>query len=121
MRIRLKQITPDDERTTAQLEPGEIVEHAVELDIDGRLCTFTVFLRANVLADLDASVVYGDELLEELLRFEPAGLGRLYRVVAKRRRGDLLDLPLVLVEAEPEGEERIRPRLEQLVIGPQAL
>lgn len=120
MKIRLEHITPDDARTTAQLEPGEIVVHEVELDVDGRPRTFTVYLKANVLPDLDASLVYGDELLEELLRFEPAGLSRLYRAVAKRRRGELLALPLVLVEAQPEGED-IPPRLEQLVIGPQAL
>ncbi len=121
MRIRLEHITPDDERATAQLEPGEIVEHQVELDIDGRPRSFTVYLRANVLPDLDASVVYGDELLEELLRFEPAGLSRLYSAVAKHRRGEPSSLPLVLVEAQPEDEE-IRSRSRRLrarrVLGP---
>jgi hypothetical protein len=117
MKIRLKHITLDDERATAQLKPGEIVVHEVELDIDGRPRTFSVYLKANVLPGFDASVVYGDELLEELLRFESAGLSRLYQAVAKRRRGELSALPLVLVEAEPE---EIPPRLE-LAIGAQAL
>ncbi len=120
MKICLEHITPDDARATVQLEAGEIVTHEVELEVDGRPRTFTVYLKADVLPDVDASVVYGDELLEELLRFEPAGLSRLYRAVARCRRGERLALPLVLVDAEPEGEE-ISPRLDQLVIGPQAL
>ncbi len=120
MKIRLRQITPDDERVTADLQPGEIVAHEVDLDVDGRPRGFIVYLKADVFPDVDASVVYGDELLEELLRFEPAGLSRLYRAVARRRRGELLLLPLVLVEPEA-GSEEISPRLEQLVIEPQAL
>lgn len=120
MKVHLKHITPDDERTTAQLEPGEIVAHEVELDIDGRARTFTVYLKANVLPDLDASVVYGDELLEELFRFEPAGLNSLYRAVAKRRRGERLALTLALVETDPDGEG-VRPGLERLIVRPQPL
>ncbi len=120
MRIRLKRITPDDERTTAQLEPGEIVAHEVKLDIDGRPRTFTVYLEADILPDLDTSIVYGDELLEELLRFEPAGSSRLYRAVAKLRRGELLTLPLVLVEGEPDGGETALG-FGPLLIGPQAV
>ena len=119
MKVVLRQITPDDERATAQLATGEIVSHEVELDIDGRPRTFSVYLKADVLPDIDASVVYGDELLEELLRFEPAGLSRLCRAVAKRRRGEPVVLPFVIVEAEPE--EEIAPRLERLVLDPQTL
>lgn len=118
MKIRLKQITPDDARATADLDRGEVVEHEVELDVDGQPRSFTVYLRANVLPDLDGSVVYGDELVEELLRFEPAGLSRLYRAVAKRRRGERLSLPLVLVEAETEETPL---RLEHLSIRHQAI
>lgn len=113
MKICLERITPDDKRTTADLEPGEIVMHEVELNIDGQPRTFAVYLKANVLHDLNAGVVYGDRLVEELLRFEPAGLNRLYRAVAKRRRGELLALPLVLIDAEP-GRGKTPPRKEEI-------
>ncbi len=120
MKIVLRHITPDDGRSTADLEPGEVVKNEVELDVDGRSRRFSVYLRADVLPDVDASLVYGDKLLEELLRFEPAGLSRLCRAVARHRRGDLQALPLALVEAEAEGnEEETGPRLQRLVFDPQ--
>ncbi len=120
MKIRLQHITPADQRATPQLATGEIVENEVELDADGQSRTFTVYLKADVLPDVDASIVYGEDLLEELLRFEPAALSKLYRAVAKRRRGEVLALPLVLVEEEPEPDE-LSPVLKRLVIKPQTL
>ena len=120
MKIQLQHIAPDDERLTAQLEPGEVVAHDVKLEIGSRSRTFAVYLKANVLPDIDASVIHGDKLLEELFRFDPAGLSELYRAVARCRRGERLALPLVLVEAEAKNE-KARPGLERLVISPQTL
>lgn len=108
MKVVLKEIRCDDDRTTSDLAQDEVVEHRVELDVDGRGRTFVVFLRANVLPHLDASVVYGDALLEELLRFEPGALNSLYAAVGRRRRGLVVDLPLLLVDATDAnvGEQR---------------
>ena len=99
MKIVLKDIRCDDGRTTSDLAQDEIVEHAVALDVDGGHRTFSVFLRANVLPHLDASVVYGDALLEELLRFDPEALNKLYSVVGRQRRGSKVSLPLVLSDS----------------------
>ncbi len=120
MRIVLRHITPDDDRTTTQLKTGEVVSHEIELEVDNRSQRFSVYLQAGALHDIDASVVYGDELLEELLRFEPAGLSRLCRAVAQHRRGESPTLPLTLVEAESETDAPA-PRLDRLVLDPQAL
>ncbi len=98
MKIVMVNIRSDDGRTTAELAPDEVVEHRVELHLDGRHRTFDVFLRANVLSRLDASVVYGDSLLEELLRFEPEALSKLYATIGRRRRGLEVVLPVVLAD-----------------------
>ncbi len=98
MKIVLVNIRSDDGRTTAELAPDEVVKHCVELHLDGRHRTFDVYLRANVLSHLDASVLYGDSLLEELLRFEPEALSKLYATVGKHRRGLEVVLPLVLAD-----------------------
>ena len=98
MKVVLESIQSDDARRTAELARGEILEHRIALNIDGSLRDFTVFLRANVLADLDASLVYGDELLEELLRFEPRALNRLYSTVGKHTRGIEISLPAVVLD-----------------------
>lgn len=97
MKIRLTRITPDDERRIEELRSDEVVSHEVELDIDGKPRTFEVFLRAGVLREGGANLVYGDTLVEELFRFDPTALSVLCRTVARSRRGQPLPLPLVLV------------------------
>ena len=99
MKLLLEAIRSDDPRTSAQLENGEVVEHQVVIDVDGLRRTFSVFLRANVRPSLDASLIHGDPLLEELLRFEPRALSVLYHTVGKYRRGAAPALPLVLVDS----------------------
>lgn len=100
MKLQLEAIRSDDPRISTQLEKGEVVEHRVVIDVDGSPRTFSVFLEANVLPSLDASLVYGDALLEELLRFEPRALSTLYHSVGKYRRGAPPSLPLVLVDSD---------------------
>lgn len=102
MKVSLERIISDDTRRTAQLEPGEIVVHRVELKVDDRPRSFDVFFEAKVLPGFDASVVYGDELLETLLRFEAAALNDVYAAVARLRRGEPVQLPLLLVDQEPQ-------------------
>lgn len=101
MRVVLQDVRSDDARTSAELARGEVVEHHVDLQIDGETRTFTVFVRANVLPQLDAGVVYGEALLEELLRFDPGALNELYAAVGRRRRGQSIALPLTLVDESP--------------------
>jgi hypothetical protein len=100
MRIQLEAIHSADERTSAQLETGEVVEHQVVVSVDGARRTFLVYLRANVLPSFDASLIHGDPLLEELLRFEPRALAILYRNVGKCRAGAAPVLPLLLVDSD---------------------
>lgn len=100
MKIQLEAIRSDDARTSAQLEKGEVVQHEVIVGVDGASRTFHVFLRANVLPSFDASMIYGDPLLEELLRFEPRALSVLYHSVGKHRAGTTPRLPLVLVDSD---------------------
>lgn len=96
MNVVLESIASADERAIGELDVNEVVEHRVELRINGEPRSFTVFLRANILDDVDASIVFGDELLEELLRFNPAALNTLYSAVGRRRRGKEVALPLTL-------------------------
>lgn len=96
MEIKLLKIASDDSRLTSQLQKDEIVEHKVQLSINSLPRTFTVFLRANVLPQFDAGVLYGDERLEELLRFEPAALSTIYKLVGQFRRGNPPLLPHLL-------------------------
>lgn len=98
MLIRLEAITSDDPRTTAALTAGEVVEHAVELSVDGRRRVFRVHLRAKLLAGFDASIIHGEPLLEELLRFEPQAASALFAAVGRFRRGEAPPLPLVLID-----------------------
>ncbi len=100
MEIVLKSIESDDARRTAELAQDGVLEHRIVLTIDGRSRDFTVFLRANVLAGLDASLIYGDQLLEELLRYEPRALNKLYSTVGKHRRGASVSLPVVVLGHE---------------------
>jgi hypothetical protein len=100
MKIQLEAIASDDERTPVQLEAGEVVEHEVIVGIDGTPRTFRVYLQANVKPTFDASMLYGDPLLEELLRFEPRALSILFRSVGKHRSGAAPALPIVLVDSD---------------------
>ncbi len=110
MNVVLESIASADGRGLHQLEAGEVVEHRVALRINGSPRSFTVFLRANILDDLDASIVYGDELLEELLRFDAQARGTLYSAVGQTRRGKDVALPLVLaVDGESASHARSRP------------
>jgi hypothetical protein len=99
MTIQLVRIDSSDRRVSAELQAGEVVTHEVVVSIDGRSRTFRVYVKAKVLPAFDAVVVYGDELLEELLRFEPAALNALYQAVGKYRRGTSVSLPLILVDS----------------------
>jgi hypothetical protein len=100
MKLQLEAIRSEDPRSSTQLEKGEVVEHRVVIGVDGSSRTFSVFLQANVLPSFDASLIYGDPLLEELLRFEPRALSALYHSVGKYRRGVPPSLPLVLVDSD---------------------
>lgn len=100
MKILLEAIRSEDQRKSAQLETGEVVEHQVVVGVDGHSRVFRVFLRANVLPSFDASMIYGDPLLEELLRLEPRALSDLYHSVGKHRAGFPPRLPLVLVDSD---------------------
>jgi hypothetical protein len=95
MKVILHRIHRDP---AADLGQTDLVECRVDLEVDGQPRAFTVFVRPNVLPEFDASVVYGDPLLEELLRFEPNALNTLYATVGKHRRGATVALPLVLVD-----------------------
>ena len=100
MKVQLVSITSDDTRHTVELSTGEEVAHRVTVVVEE--CaprTFSVFVKAHVLSGIDASLVYGDALLEELLRFEPAALHQLYSLVGRFRRGLPLSLPVVLADA----------------------
>lgn len=101
MTIRLEHIDSSDHRTTDQLHSGEVVDHQVIVSFDGRPRTFSVYLKANVLPGFDASLIHGDELLEEVLRFEPAALSVLYNAVGNYRRRIPVELPMVLVASTP--------------------
>ncbi|WP_266219371.1 hypothetical protein [Paraliomyxa miuraensis] len=100
MKILLQAIRSADQRTPEQLETGEVVEQEVVVEVDGTLRTFRVFLRANVLPSFDASMIYGDPLLEELLRFEPRALSTLYRIVGRYRTGSPISLPVTLIDPD---------------------
>lgn len=107
MKIRLEQIDSKDRRTTAEFARGEIIEHDVLLSINGRSRAFKVYLKANVLPAFDASLVYGDELVEELLRFQPAALSTLCSLVGQFRRRKDLNLPVILLD-DDEAERTAR-------------
>lgn len=96
MTITLEQIRPDDQRHTSQLPRGEVCQNTVVLNVDGTRREFTVFVRADVLPSFDTSLVYGDALLEELLRFNQAALNTVLSTVGKYRRGGEVSLPTVL-------------------------
>jgi len=100
MKIQLESIRSHDKRAVDQLARGEVVEHEVEVTVDGHRRTFVVYFKANVLPSFDAGLLYGDELLEELLRFEPEALSTLYSAVGKHQRGVLASLPLLLVDGD---------------------
>ncbi len=100
MKIRLDSIQSSDSRRSDRLDDGEVVEHQIRLDINGASRSFRVSLRARVMPDFDASTLYGDPLLEELLRFRPAALATLYRCVGRYRAGTPPKLPLVLVDTD---------------------
>ena len=99
MRVSLDKIESEDTRRTSELRPGEIVSHKAVITIDGRPRTFEVFLKARVLARWDASLVHGEGLLEELFRFDASALNKVLAAVAAFRRGQSVDLPLVLVDS----------------------
>ncbi len=107
MQLVLERIHSDDQRTLAELARGEVVKQAVAIRVDGHLREFTVCVRTNVLSNFDASVVYGDELLEELLRFDPATLNTLYGLVGKYRRGVRPDLPKLLLDSNANNPETL--------------
>lgn len=94
MRLQIVRIVPDDRRKTSELAAGEVVHHAVELHVEGEAMTFDVTLKAKVLGGFDASLLYGDEPLEELLRFFPAAQSSVLSAVGRFRRGERVDLPL---------------------------
>lgn len=106
MRLRIVEITPDDERSTAGLSPGEVVHHRVEIEVEGEPMSFDVALEAKVLAGFDASVLHGDQALEELLRFCPAALNAVLTSVGRVRRGHRIDLPIE-IEADFDGEGQL--------------
>lgn len=106
MTIRLEAIRSNDTGSSAQLGMGDLVEYEVDLDVDGARRTFRVFSRANVRPGFDASLLYGDPLLEELLRFEPRALSVLYRSVGKHGAGTSVELPLVLVDSDDDEAQR---------------
>ena len=107
MKVVLERIRSEDPRATADLATGEVVEHSVDVSVDGRRRAFSVFLRANVLPYLDASIIYGDALLEELLRFEPAALSKICSLVGQhRRKQGRVELPTVVLEPTDEGGPR---------------
>ena len=98
MKIVLESIQSDDARGTAELTQDEVLQYRIMLNIDGKSREFRVFFRTNVLSGLNANLVYGDELIEELLRFEPGALNTLYSTLGKHRRGKLVSLPLVVLD-----------------------
>ncbi len=105
MRLRIVEIVPHDERTTAELSLGEVVHHRVDIEVEGEPMSFDVALEAKVLAGFDASVLHGDQALEEMLRFCPAALSAVLTCVGRVRRGRPVELP-VEVEADFDGEGR---------------
>ena len=105
MKIRLERMKSSDMRSTRQLARGEVVETAVDISVDGIEHRFTVYVKANVQRSFDASLIYCDAKLEDLLRFEPAALNLVCSLVGKYRRGEEIGLPLVLVDStSPDGE-----------------
>ena len=102
MNVVLEAVVREDPRETALLGAGEKLEYLVSLRVNGALRAFTVYLRANVLDGLDAGIIHGDALLEELLRFSPVALNTLYSVVGRASRGADIDLPLVLETDQPQ-------------------
>lgn len=105
MRVVLERIRGADARETSSLATGEVVEHDIDVLIDGHRRAFRVFLKANVLPGLDASMVYGDALLEELLRFEPAALNKIYSTVGQFRREGQTALPVVVLDGTSEAAQ----------------
>lgn len=104
MRIQLERIESADTRRTAELKQDEVVAHDVTLTInDGPPRTFQVSLTA--LAPPHIGLLNADELLQELLRFEAAALGRLLQTVGHLRRGRPVELPMLILDA---CEERAR-------------
>jgi hypothetical protein len=99
MQIVLEGIHSNDQRTVNEVARGEVLTQTVVLSVDGRPREFTVSVSANPLPKFDASIVAGDELLEELLRFEPAALNRLCSLVGKYRRGVPPSLPMLLLDS----------------------
>jgi hypothetical protein len=113
MQIVLEEIRSNDQRTVNEVARGEVLTQTVLLSINGRPREFTVSVHANPLPSFDASVVAGDELLEELLRFEPAVLNRLCSLVGKYRRGVSPSLPTLLLDREahePAARAENQPR-----------
>lgn len=103
MKVQLDRIEAADARNTAELSRGEVVTQQVTLTInDGPPRQFVVSLQANVLPGFDASLLNGDELLEELLRFEPEALNKLLSTVGRYRRGQPPELPVLLLGANEQ-------------------
>lgn len=97
MRITLMEIKQSDRRTTMVIPAGETVHDTVVLDVNGREMSFKVSIRVRPLPGFDGSLVAGELPLEELLRYEPEALAHLYSKVGRVRRGQLAQLPELLV------------------------
>ncbi|MEQ9320744.1 MAG: hypothetical protein RIF41_16375 [Polyangiaceae bacterium] len=95
MRVVLTRITGDT-RPDPSIAAGETAVAMVELEVNGTPRTFKVLRQAHVIQPADVGILHGDQLLEELLRFEPVALSRICLAVAAASRGEHVDLPLTL-------------------------
>lgn len=92
MRFTVLAIEPDDHRLTPELEPDEVVHHAVEVRIDGVEATFDVALHANIGGE-GFGLLSPDRGLSARLRLHPGIYHLLTRMVGRVRRGEPVDLP----------------------------
>ena len=91
MNVKLERIEAFDEQR---------ITHRVTLTVDGETRTFSVHAEpARAIRGMSAVSFSTDDLLTELLRFEPGALHMLYTAVGQHRRGRSPALPITLVES----------------------
>lgn len=98
----LQSIIVNEPGAFSDAAPGTVFVDTVVLSIGGQELRCAVTTTIRPIAHVPADISRGDAQLEELLRFEPASLSAVYRAVGATRRGEQVQLPIVLLEEPAE-------------------
>jgi hypothetical protein len=106
MNIEITEVRPSDDRHISDVPSGDTVRDTVLLKVNDAPMLFEVVIQVRPMPGFEASVLNGDERLEELLRYEPEALAELLSVVGKIRRQQRVALPAPLVARDEPGQSR---------------